>query len=49
MSAEATKSTLYNRLGGVYSIAAVVDDFIDRVMHNSVLNTNPAVAKRITA
>ena len=30
-------------LAGVYSIAAVVDDFIDRVMHNPVLNANPAV------
>ena len=43
MSAETTKPTLYDRLGGVYSIAAVVDDFIDRVMHNPVLNANPAV------
>jgi hemoglobin len=43
MSAETTKSTLYERLGGVYSIAAVVDDFIDRVMHNPALNANPAV------
>jgi hemoglobin len=37
------KTTLYERLGGVYSIAAVVDDFIDRVMHNPILNANPAV------
>jgi len=43
MSAETTESTLYDRLGGVYSIAAVVDDFIDRVMHNPILNANPAV------
>jgi tetrahydromethanopterin S-methyltransferase subunit H len=43
MSAETTNPTLYERLGGVYSIAAVVDDFIDRVMHNPVLNANPAV------
>jgi hemoglobin len=43
MSADTTKPTLYGRLGGVYSIAAVVDDFIDRVMHNPVLNANPAV------
>jgi MOSC domain-containing protein YiiM len=28
MSSETTKPTLYDRLGGVYSIAAVVDDFI---------------------
>ena len=35
--------SLYERLGGVYSIAAVVDDFIDRVMHNPTLNANPKV------
>ena len=35
--------TLYNRLGGVYAIATVVDDFIDRVMSNPILNANPAV------
>jgi hemoglobin len=38
MSSETGKPTLYERLGGVYSIAAVVDDFIDRVMHNPVLS-----------
>src|SRR5258708_21950269 len=43
MSSETGKLTLYERLGGVYSIAAVVDDFIDRVMHNPVLNANAAV------
>lgn len=36
-------ATLYERLGGVYSIAAVVDDFIDRIMVNTVLNANPKV------
>ena len=30
--------TLYDRLGGVYAIATVVDDFIDRVMSNPILN-----------
>jgi hemoglobin len=35
--------TLYERLGGVYSIAVVVDDFIDRVMADPRLNANPAV------
>ena len=30
------KPTLYDRLGGVYAIATVVDDFIDRVMSNAV-------------
>jgi hypothetical protein len=43
MSSGTGKPTLYERLGGVYSIAAVVDDFIDRVMHNPVLNANAAV------
>ena len=35
--------SLYERLGGVYSIAAVVDDFIDRIMGDSRLNANPKV------
>ena len=43
MNSETSKPALYDRLGGVYSIAAVVDDFIDRVMSNPALNANPAV------
>ena len=35
--------SLYERLGGVYSIATVVDDLIDRVMGDSRLNANSAV------
>jgi hemoglobin len=35
--------TLYERLGGVYSIATVVDDFIDRIMVDPRLNSNPLV------
>ncbi len=35
--------TLYERLGGVYAIAAVVDDFIDRIMDDPRLNANPMV------
>jgi hemoglobin len=38
-----TQPTLYERLGGVYSIATVVDDLIDRVMSDARLNANPAV------
>ena len=34
---------LYERLGGVYAIAAVVDDFIDRIMEDPRLNANPRV------
>lgn len=47
-----TNNTLYERLGGVYSIAAVVDDFIDRIMVDARLNTNPRVDEahhRVTA
>jgi hemoglobin len=35
--------SLYERLGGVYAIAAVVDDFIDRIMTDPRLNANPKV------
>ncbi len=35
--------SLYERLGGVYPIATVVDDFIDRVMNDPILNANPKV------
>jgi hemoglobin len=35
--------SLYERLGGVYSIATVMDDFIDRIMIDPRLNANPKV------
>lgn len=35
--------SLYERLGGVFAIAAVVDDFIDRIMVDPRLNANPQV------
>jgi hemoglobin len=38
-----TTPTLYERLGGVYSIAVVVDDFIDRIMDDPRLNANAKV------
>ncbi len=41
--AKPDQASLYERLGGVYSIAAVVDDFIDRVMVDPRLNANPRV------
>ena len=34
---------LYERLGGVYAIATVVDDFIERLLVNDTLNANPAI------
>jgi hemoglobin len=42
MQAEETRS-LYERLGGLYNIAVVVDDFIDRIMVDPRLNANPRV------
>jgi hemoglobin len=35
--------SLYERLGGVYNIATVVDDFVDRVMNDERLNANPLI------
>jgi hemoglobin len=36
-------ASLYDRLGGVYNIATVIDDFIDRIMVDPRLNANPRV------
>jgi len=41
--ATSSHPTLYERLGGVYSIATVVDDLIDRVRSDPRLNANPRV------
>jgi len=43
LSQQAMTKPLYERLGGVYSIATVVDDFIERLLVNDVLNANPAI------
>jgi hemoglobin len=40
---EASTAPLYDRLGGIYNIATVVDDFIDRIMVDERLNANPRV------
>jgi hemoglobin len=37
------QASLYDRLGGVYSIATVVEDLIDRIMVDPRLNANPRV------
>ena len=41
--AQAAQPSLYERLGGAYSIATVVDDFIERLLVNDTLNANPAI------
>lgn len=35
--------SLYDRLGGAYAIATVVDDFIERLLVDDTLNANPAI------
>lgn len=42
------EKSLYERLGGVYPIAVVVDDFIERLLVNNVLNANPAISQART-
>jgi hemoglobin len=42
VASPAAKS-LYDRLGGSYPIAVVVDDFIERLLVNDTLNANPAI------
>jgi len=44
-SAQAAPKSLYDRLGGVYKIATVVDDFIERLLVNDTLNANPAISE----
>jgi hemoglobin len=39
----AAKAPLYDRLGGLKGITMVVDDFIDRLVLNETLNSNPAI------
>jgi hemoglobin len=41
--APSTATSLFERLGGAYAIAAVVDDFIERLLVNDTLNNNPAI------
>lgn len=36
--------SLYDRLGGTYNIASVVDDLIERLAANDALNENPGIA-----
>jgi len=38
-----SQPSLYERLGGSYAIAMVVDDFIERLLVNDQINANPAV------
>jgi hemoglobin len=44
-AAQPATTSLYERLGGVYSIATVVDDFIERLLVNDTLNANRAISE----
>lgn len=35
--------SLYERLGGFYGVAALVDDFVDRLLANETIAANPMV------
>src|SRR5207248_4798067 len=37
------KPSLYDRLGGAYAIASVVDVFIEKLLVKETLNANPAI------
>ena len=37
------KKSLYERLGGAYAIATVVDAFIEKLLVSDTLNANPAI------
>lgn len=43
------KPSLYSRLGGAYAIAAVVDDFVDRLLVDRVVTGNAAVVAHLPA
>lgn len=43
-TANEPSTLLYERLGGLKGITAVVDDFIDRLVVNKTLNRNPEIA-----
>src|SRR4030065_1241211 len=40
---ETQKQSLYQRLGGVYNIAPVVDEFLEALYVDDVLNANPRI------
>jgi hemoglobin len=40
---EMTEPSLYERVGGIFAIAAVVDRFSDEIIKNPKLNVNPAL------
>lgn len=44
-----TEASLYERLGGAFAIAAVVDHFSDAVVRNPIIVTLDATPNRVAA
>ncbi len=42
-----TGPTLYDRMGGIYGIAPIVDDLVERIANNDVINANPKVKEAL--
>ncbi|WP_028109032.1 group I truncated hemoglobin [Ferrimonas futtsuensis] len=49
LAARAEPPSLYDRLGGLAPISVVVSDFIDALVPDAVLNSNPAIDAARTA
>lgn len=49
VACHADKSSLYDRLGGIQSIAAVVDDFVNRLLSDPTVQANPHVVASATS
>lgn len=45
MAPESSEKSLYEKLGGVYNIATLVDDVVERLLVNETLNANPKIAQ----
>ena len=43
MDTQVSEQSLYERVGGIYAIAAVVDRFSEAILTNEKLNQNPAL------
>ncbi len=47
LSAQTQEESLYKRLGGVYNIAAVIDDFVDRLLSDPTITANKNVVSSL--
>ena len=45
MAEEKIDGSLYERLGGIYTIASIVDSFLELLIVNDILNANPEIVE----